>query len=164
MTRPAPWTQVLVLAVVVASSPRTARALPSLVTAGTLGGVEQLAPVATRRLPRGTVLRESDISVARAVIRGPVPATRAGWITRRVVQPGEVLGPPAVAPAPLLSAGQTVQYIMVRQGLRLSMPGRVTAAAELGDVVSVRLGANRRVQGIVTGTGQVSAPDLPRTS
>ena len=91
-------------------------------------------------------------------------AVTAGWITRRVVLAGEVLRPPAVAPAPLVVAGQIVQFTYVQDDLRLTLSGVATAAASLGETVDVRLGAKRRVAGIVSGPARVTATDSSRIS
>lgn len=117
--------------------------------------------VATRRLARGTVLRAGDLSVTR-VAAGHPGARRhvrvvAGWVTRRVVQPGEILRPPAVAPAPLVAAGAMVQYTYQHDGLALTLPGVAPVAGSLGDTIPVRLGARRRVTGVVTGPARVVA-------
>ncbi|MGQ0646124.1 MAG: flagellar basal body P-ring formation chaperone FlgA [Gemmatimonadaceae bacterium] len=131
-------------------------------------GVEELAAVATRRIARGTVLTASDISVARVVTWGPPSSDRTrvgpGWITRRVILENELLREPAVSPAPLVAPGQPVLFVFEQQGIRLTIDGRATGAGSLGDRVAVRLGARRRVEGIVTGAGQVTASDSPRTS
>lgn len=127
----------------------------------------QMAPVAARRLPRGTVLSESDILVARVATRGAIHqavVAQPGWITRRVVQPGERLVPPSVVPAPLVSAGQLVRYVVEREGISLIISGRALTSGGLGDRVTVRLGTNRHLQGIVTGAGHVAASDSTRSS
>ena len=125
-------------------------------------------PVATRRLPRGTVLTERDITVARVAhlgtaVSGPTNVA-AGWITRRVVHAGEALRAPAVGPAPLVRAGQTVEFIYMQDGLRLTLHGVAVVSAALGDVVDVRLGAKRRVTGIVAGPARITATDSTRSS
>lgn len=126
------------------------------------------AMVATRRLARGTVLRPADMAPAPATVAGASAAAaagvRAGWITRRVIRPGELLRPPAVAPRPLVAAGQTVQFIVTTDALHLALDGTATMAGSLGDTVAVRLGAKRRVFGVVTGAAQVAALDSSRTS
>ena len=125
-------------------------------------------PIATRRLPRGTVLTERDMTVARvahrsAAVSGPINVA-AGWITRRVVQAGEALRAPAIGPAPLVRAGQTVEFIYMQDGLRLSLHGVAVVSAALGDVVDVRLGVKRRVTGIVSGPARITAIESTRSS
>jgi flagella basal body P-ring formation protein FlgA len=130
-------------------------------------GLEVPAPVAARRLPRGTVLNDSDIIVARVVNWGPVhtspTSVRAGWITRRVIRPHEPLREPAVAPAPLVGAGQPVLLVRDTQGLRLTVTGVATHAASLGETIAVRLGPKRLITAVVTGPGQVTATDTTST-
>jgi flagella basal body P-ring formation protein FlgA len=128
--------------------------------------VTVLAPVATRRHPRGTVLNESDFTVARVALgESPLSPGQSrpgvGWVTRRVVAEGEVLREPAVAPAPAVAAGQPVLFVYNAglSGLRLSLHGVARSAAALGDRVAVRLGPKRSVAGIVAGPGLVTATD-----
>lgn len=120
-------------------------------------------PVAARRLPRGTVLNAGDVSVVRVASRAPAAPVAPGWVTRRVIEQGEVLRPPAVAPAPVVAPGQRILYVVLSPGLRLTMDGRATSGGRLGDKVAVRLGANRRVQGVVTAAGEVTATDTTKT-
>jgi flagella basal body P-ring formation protein FlgA len=125
-----------------------------------------LAPVATRHLPRGTVLSESDLQVARVAVRGPqsdLPATITGWVTRRSIRAGEVLRPPAIARRPLMPRGSTVTVEVRVGGLAVATTGVAMADAELDDTVSVRLGPKRTVQGRVRGPGQVVLIDSLRT-
>lgn len=129
------------------------------------------AHVAARRIPRGTVLRAADMTIARVPARvgarGGVHADTTpvipGWIARRVIQRGEVLRAPAVAPAPLVAAGQAVQFTYQQDGLELTLDGVAPVAGSLGDTIPVRLGARRRVTGVVAGPARVIATDLSRT-
>lgn len=114
-------------------------------------------PVATRRLPRGTVLSESDMRVARVVGRPPRALASPGWITQRVIAPGEVLQAPALAPAPLIKQGDMVHYIVLQNGIELDVLGKAERSANRGDEVAVRLGANRRLRGIAAEPGRVNA-------
>lgn len=129
------------------------------------------APVAARRIARGTILRAADITIARVPMRidafgiarpDTTPVT-PGWIARRVIQRGEVLRSPAVAPAPLVAAGQPVQFTYLQDGLELTLDGVAPVAGSLGDTIPVRLGARRRVTGVVAGPARVVATDLSRT-
>jgi flagella basal body P-ring formation protein FlgA len=129
-------------------------------------GVEELATIATRRLPRGTVLAKSDMALVRVLNWGPPSRTiarcDAGWITRRVILPDEVLREPAVAPPPLVAPGQTVEYVVATAGVQLTIRGVAMGSAYLGDRVWVRLGTARRALGIVTGKARVTATDTLR--
>lgn len=127
--------------------------------------------VAARRIARGTVLRAADMTIARmparvdarGVVHADTTPVIPGWIARRVIQRGEVLRPPAVAPAPLVAAGQTVQFTYQQDGLELTLDGVAPVAGSLGDTIPVRLGARRRVTGVVAGPARVIATDLSRT-
>jgi flagella basal body P-ring formation protein FlgA len=123
--------------------------------------LEQDFPVAARRLARGTVLTAGDVIVARVSVRSSDAPAQPGWVTRRVIEQGEPLRAPAVAPKPMVSAGQPVRFVRQEQGIRLTVDGRAIHAGQLGDRISVRLGANRRVDGFVTGAGEVSASAPP---
>ncbi|MBK8057547.1 MAG: flagellar basal body P-ring formation protein FlgA [Gemmatimonadetes bacterium] len=129
------------------------------------------AHVAARRIPRGTVLRAADMTIARVparvdargVVHVDTTPVIPGWIARRVIQRGEVLRAPAVAPAPLVAAGQAVQFTYQQDGLELTLDGVAPVAGSLGDTIPVRLGARRRVTGVVAGPARVIATDLSRT-
>ena len=129
------------------------------------------AHVAARRIPRGTVLRAADMNIARVparvdargVVHVETTPVIPGWIARRVIQRGEVLRAPAVAPAPLVAAGQAVQFTYQQDGLELTLDGVAPVAGSLGDTIPVRLGARRRVTGVVAGPARVIATDLSRT-
>jgi flagella basal body P-ring formation protein FlgA len=131
-------------------------------------GVEELATIATRRLPRGTVLTRNDMALVRVLNWGPPSRTTArcdeGWITRRVILPDEVLREPSVAPPPLVAPGQTVDYIVARSGINLTIRGVAMGTAYLGDRVWVKLGATRRALGTVIGKARVTATDSLRIS
>ncbi|MBK6486414.1 MAG: flagellar basal body P-ring formation protein FlgA [Gemmatimonadetes bacterium] len=141
----------------------TAASIGAAASTGAADSVDVL--VATRRLARGTVLRASDMTAARIGRRALVArsaarsagAVTAGWVARRIIQAGEVLRAPAVAPAPLVAAGQAVQYTYQQDGLALTLDGVAPVAGSLGDTIPVRLGARRRVTGIVAGPAHVVA-------
>ncbi len=115
--------------------------------------------VASRTLPRGIALQESDMVRDVRVIRRGAPRAPAhvGWVTRRVVRAGEVLAGPAVVPPPAIVPGQPVQFVLERGGVTISVPGTAAVTASIGDTVVVRLGALRRATGIVTGPTTVMA-------
>lgn len=117
--------------------------------------------VAARRIPRGVSLRAEDM-------RGGAPddevppardprQAQPGWVTRRVVQAGEPLREPAVAPPPLVRAGAPVRFEVVEDGFHLAFDGHAVAAASFGDTVAVRLGPKRRLIGVVAGPARVVA-------
>lgn len=131
-------------------------------------GVATAAPVAARRIARGMILSEGDITTEHVVLWGSPASTRSevapGWVTRRVVNPGEILRAPAVAPAPLVKAGTSVEFVLHQNGIQLSLQGIATHSASLGQPVLVRLGVNRRLSGIVRGRNRVVAEDIQRKS
>lgn len=117
--------------------------------------------VAARALTRGATLGAADIARRCVAADGRYarrPTSVApGWLVRRVMRAGEVLRTPAVAPAPLITAGQAVQYTVQQDGLALTLSGVAPVAGSLGDTIPVRLGARRRVTGIVAGPALVVA-------
>lgn len=104
--------------------------------------------VAARRIARGSVLTEADIS-GQPVVNG--------WIARRVIQPGERLQPPAVAPAPIVRMRQQVSVLVSSQPVTLTLPGVSLGEGSLGDTILVRLDAKRRLPGVISGPGRVTA-------
>jgi flagella basal body P-ring formation protein FlgA len=163
-----PWRASRVAAVV-ALLCTSAAALPSQardVTASCMDCAAFLAPVATRHLPRGTVLSETDLKVARVAVRGiqaDLPVQVAGWVTRRTIRAGEVLRPPAIARRPLVPRGSTVD-VAIRVGeVEVVTRGVAIRDAEMDDAVAVRLGPKRTVQGRVQGPGHVLLIDSLRT-
>ncbi len=109
--------------------------------------------VAARRIARGATLSEGDFVAAPGTgSRNPVAP---GWIARRVIQPGEALRPPAVAPAAVIQSGRAVRYTVERAGIQLVLSATSLSAGALGDTIPVRLDARRRVLAIVSGPGNV---------
>lgn len=135
-------------------------------TASCQGCPTFLAPVATRHLPRGTVLSESDLRVAHVasrVLQADLPVTISGWVTRRTIRAGELLRPPAIARRPLVPRGSTVD-VAIRVGeIEVVTRGVAIRDAEMDDAVAVRLGPKRTVQGRVQGPGHVLLIDSLRT-
>lgn len=124
-----------------------------------------LVPVATRTLPRGTVLTDTDMTLeSRRTMGRHTSATESrpepGWITRRVIRAGEVLASPAVTPAPTIASGAAVKYVVTRGGLELAVPAVALTSASDGQTITVRLTAppQRRATGIVAGPARVVAP------
>lgn len=157
--------QVAALALV-ASSVAGSGSLRAQDTATCAACSQVMAPVATRHLPRGTVLNESDLTVARVALRGPqsdLPVAITGWVTRRAVRAGEVLRPPAVARRPLVPRGSVVDVAVRVGAVEVVTAGVVLRDGEMDDEVSIRLGPKRTVQGRVRGPGQVLLIDSQRT-
>lgn len=123
--------------------------------------------VAARALTRGATLTAGDIARRCVAASGRFARRQTpvvpGWLVRRVMRAGEVLRTPAVAPAPLIAAGQAVQYSIQQDGLALTLSGVAPVAGSLGDTIPVRLGARRRVTGVVAGPALVVALAPSRT-
>lgn len=121
--------------------------------------------LAARDLPRGTVLRSSDIEMvvsdgenttaafASAASASELPA--AGWVVRRLVHKGEPLRAPAVVPPVLIAAGSPVSLVWEVGELRVTRTGTAVGAAYAGETVTVRVDAKRRFTGIATAPGTV---------
>ncbi len=117
--------------------------------------------VAARALTRGETLLAGDIAMRCVAADGRFARRQTpvapGWLVRRIMRAGEVLRAPAVAPAPLVAAGQTVTFTVQEDGLALTLDGIAPVAGSLGDTIPVRLGARRRVTGVVAGPAHVVA-------
>ena len=114
-------------------------------------------PVASRPLTAGATLVEGDIARAERSRWGP-PAGHAtwnptpGWRVRRAIAAGESLAAPKIAPPLMVRAGESVQLIWNRGGIRVAVEGIAVNAAALGEEVRVRLADRRgKARGIVTG-------------
>lgn len=123
--------------------------------------------VASRNLPRGAVLQSSDIvyrasaGAVQSKASGPEPV--AGWVTRRLISEGEPLREPAVAPPPLIKAGDAVQVVYREGSMELRVAGRAMNAAVAGGRVTVRVDTERRFEGVATAAGLVRL-DTPSRS
>ncbi|MEO8563720.1 MAG: flagellar basal body P-ring formation chaperone FlgA [bacterium] len=150
----------LLLAVLAGVAPDTASAQPGRVA------------VAAREIARGVVLATADIgySAPALVVSGPArgasraehfdPAvdgdTLVGWMTRRLIAVGEVLRAPAVAPPQLVRSGEMVDVVHRADGVLVTMRGRTTRAASLGERVTVRFDNQRKIDAIVIAAGRVA--------
>lgn len=115
------------------------------------------AAVATRALARGTVLSVDDFEFRDTTMRGVTDTSRvdAGWVTRRMIAAGEVLRSPAVEPPMLVVANQAVEVEWRESNVRLTFRGTVTRGAALGERVTVRTDAGRRMEATVVAAGRV---------
>jgi flagella basal body P-ring formation protein FlgA len=140
----------------------------ALVLAGTALGAQSprartasAAYVAARALPRGHVLAADDMSAsapasAAAPATAPaVPSAPVGWTTRRVIAAGEPLRAPAIAPPAAIRGGQPVDVVYADGMITLRLKGTAMNAAALGERVTVRLDARRRVEGVAAAPGTV---------
>jgi flagella basal body P-ring formation protein FlgA len=106
-------------------------------------------PAAAHDLARGVELTASDI------LGGSDPASRIGWITRRVIREGELLKEPAIAPAQLVRAGAEVTVRAEMGGVLVTRTGTATSSGSLGDRIRVRLDAQHTITGIVASSATV---------
>ena len=131
-------------------------------------GVLETTRVASRALARGLRLAEGDIREERAVHWGPPAAAAprrfgepvaAGWITRRAVQSGEPLAWPAVAPPPMVVAGEPVRLEWLREGVRVTFTGIALHDAREGETVHARIAERpARLAARVTAPGVAELP------
>jgi flagella basal body P-ring formation protein FlgA len=82
---------------------------------------------------------------------------KAGLKAKRALQPGEPLTWEAVAREELVRRGQSVQIVAEKGAMRIAAKGTAQASGSLGDEIAVENTQSRkRLQGIVTGPGEVS--------
>jgi flagella basal body P-ring formation protein FlgA len=116
-------------------------------------------PVATHQIARGATLTAGDIELRDSTMRSGAPVDTAdvipGWVTRRVINAGEILRAPAVEPPNLVTANQPVAVEWVDRNIRLTLRGTATRNAAIGTRVTVRMESGRRVDGTVVGVGRV---------
>ncbi|MEW5916618.1 MAG: flagellar basal body P-ring formation chaperone FlgA [Gemmatimonadota bacterium] len=116
-----------------------------------------VAAVATRRLERGVIIGDSDITFVPA--KEESPRTRfasAGWITRRVIQQGELLRAPAVVPAPDVRAAAPVA-VVTEGAVQIRVSGVAMEDGVVGDTILVSLGTGSRIRARIDEPGRVVA-------
>jgi len=114
---------------------------------------------AARVIPRGTVLSADDIMILGDSIPAVLPL---GWVTRRVVQVGEALRPPAIGRSPVVANGAMVN---VRTGTARVAAVRIGTALEagaVGDTIRVRLDRAASISAIVRDSATVVPVTLSR--
>ena len=116
------------------------------------GAARATGYVATRPLPRGTVLAADDMTPAAPNGAGAAPV---GWTTKRMIAAGEALRAPAVAPPDAIRSGQPVDVFYNDGAIRLRLKGTALNAASLGARVAVRIDARRRLEGVAVGPSAV---------
>jgi len=115
--------------------------------------------VASRHLPRGTVLSESDIQTTDDVAWGP-PAVETspaapGWVTQRSLPRGARLEEPAVRPALSVTSGSPVEIVWRRGSISLALPGTAAGNGAIGEQVLVRSESGKRMRGLIIAAGVV---------
>ena len=146
-------------------------ALPAVVLAQATDKPLSRVAVASHEIARGVVLVHTDIGYmpsARPVDRSATaagasaaiePATVSdslvGWMTRRLITAGEPLRAPAVVPPQLVKAGDQVDVLFQMEGVSVTMRGKATRAAAIGEKIVVRMDNQRRLEGTVIAVGRV---------
>jgi len=125
-------------------------------------GYEREDVVASHTLSRGRQLDANDVAVRRALVWGapidsapPLVATTLGRSARRVIREGEPIRSGDTEAAPVVMAGDSVTAEVVRDGVRLVVPGFALQNASLGGRVAIRLARGRRLAGVATGRNTV---------
>lgn len=125
-------------------------------------GYERAAVVATHAIARGRTLGEADVSVRRALVWGapidsapPLISSALGRSSRRVIREGEPIRDTDTEATPVIVAGDSVSAEVVRDGVRLVVPGFALQNASLGGRLSIRLARGRRFAGTATGRNTV---------
>jgi flagella basal body P-ring formation protein FlgA len=129
--------------------------------------------VAAHDLARGATLGVADIAYAN---RGALPGRAAhgpaaspaaalepagaedplvGWMTRRVIAAGEPLRAPAIVAPQLVKTGDLVEVVWGQDGIVVTMRGRATRSAAVGERIAVRMDAQRKLEGTVVAPGRV---------
>jgi len=120
-------------------------------------------PVATARLPMGSVLRDGDLRLVRVRMsqaRGEVaqrPEEAVGMQLRRQTVPGQPLALADLARPALVQRGATVAMQLDSQGLSLAARGQAMEAGVAGERIRVINPITRAVMG-----GVVTGPNLVR--
>jgi flagella basal body P-ring formation protein FlgA len=129
-------------------------------TAGAAPPPTRRVAVATRMIPRGTVLSASDFAVRDTAVRtvSALPdSTRvsAGWVARRSIAAGELLVEPAVEAPAVVSANGPVEVEWKDQNVTLTVRGIATRNAAIGERVPVRTTTGHRIEATVVAPGRV---------
>jgi flagella basal body P-ring formation protein FlgA len=126
-----------------------------------LAGAQQATPhrlaFATHAIARGAVLSADDFEYRDSTSRTPLDTSvvSAGWVTRRTIAAGEVLREPAVQPPVLVTANQPVEIEFRNENISLTMRGTSTRSGALGEHVTVRTEAGKRIEATVVAAGRV---------
>lgn len=112
---------------------------------------------ATRAIARGAVLTADDFQYRDTTSRAPLDTSvvAAGWVTRRTIAAGELLREPAVQPPLLVTANQPVEIEWKDENISLIMRGTCTRSGALGEHVTVRTEAGKRIEATVIAAGRV---------
>ena len=130
-------------------------------------GHEREELVALHTMARGHPLVDGDVAVRRAVVWGapihspaidsapPLVSSTHGRASRRVLHEGETIRAGDTEAPPVVVAGDSVTAEIVRNGVRLVVPGFALQNASIGSRVAIRLARGRRFAAIATGRNTV---------
>ncbi len=125
-------------------------------------GYERADVVASQAISRGRTIDAADVTIRRALVWGapidsapPLVSATLGRSSRRVIRAGEPIRDVDTEAAPVIIAGDSVTAEVIRDGVRLVVPGFALQNASLGGRLSIRLARGRRFAGIVTGRNTV---------
>jgi flagella basal body P-ring formation protein FlgA len=126
---------------VASNTPPLALAAPAIMQSG---------PVALRTIARGTILQAEDVG-------GEGAAAVLGFEAQRLITAGELLRAPAIAPAPVVRAGDSITIRVEMGGVIVTRPGTALGNARPGQPVRVRIGQSS-LSGIAAAPGVVRLP------
>jgi flagellar basal body P-ring formation protein FlgA len=130
----------------------------------------EMLPVATTRLPAGSVLRADDVHMARvhiAVLRGEVvhrPGDAIGMQARHQIVAGQPLEVVDLMRPSLVAKGATVLMVLDSPGIALTAQGQAMEAGAIGERIRVLNPVSRAVveaEVIATNRVRVVASGLP---
>jgi len=120
----------------------------------------QRVAVATRTLPRGTVLSESDFALRDTTLRfstsqQDTTPVITGWVTRRTINAGEVLRSPAIEAPAVVNANAPVLIEWTDGNVKLTVNGVAARNGALGERIPVRSEMGKRFEATVVAPGRV---------
>jgi flagella basal body P-ring formation protein FlgA len=128
-------------------------------------------PVLTyaRNIASGEVVQPEDVIWADvqshiAPAGGPSDAEQViGLSARRALRAGAVVGPRDLARPQVIARNDTVEVAFVAGGVTLTVTGRATRAAAVGEAVTVtNLSSGRTIEAVASGPGRaVAGPRTP---
>jgi len=116
--------------------------------------------IATRTLPRGSVLAQGDFELRDTTLKyaGSQPDTTpvaAGWVTRRTINAGEILRSPAVEAPAVVNANSPVLIEWKDGSVSLTVNGTAARDGALGERIPVRSENGKRFEATVVAAGRV---------
>lgn len=120
-------------------------------------GMTRRVAVAAHAIARGAVLSVDDIEYRDTTLRVVTDTSEIvpGWVTRRMINTGEVLREPAVEPPQVVTANEPVLVEWIDGNVSLTINGIAARSASLGDRIPVRTELGKRIEGTVVAPGRV---------